>query len=103
MAPGAMLDVVDPKVEVVAFTAAQIPGRTMDGNLCAHRYRVYYDQIPGFSYNRVTCPYVGAASFDFYNAPSTDQEDNCARTLTACKLRFGTSPLPFRGFPGLGG
>ena len=36
-----------------------------------------------------------------HNVPTTDPRlDICAKTLTACKLRFETNPVAFFGFPG---
>jgi phage-related protein len=39
--------------------------------------------------------------FDDKNNPTSDPlKDICAKSLTACKLRFGNNPLSFWGFPG---
>lgn len=66
---------------------------------CSHSYRTY-NPTTGF-FVQGTCPYTGAAKFDFYNAPTVNfPKDFCPRTLAGCRARF-TDPLPFRGFPGL--
>ena len=37
------------------------------------------------------------------NNPSYWQKDGCAKSITACKKRFGNATLPFGGFPGTDG
>lgn len=52
-----------------------------------------------------TCGYSGTV---FYNANNeevqSESQDVCGKRLTSCRLRFGEdNPLPFGGFPGVGG
>ena len=66
---------------------------------CSHTYRRWDAGVAAFVAG--SCPYTGAAYFDFYDAVSIRAADNCNRRLTGCKTRFGTAALPFQGFPSL--
>jgi lambda family phage minor tail protein L len=77
-----------------------LPGRQMVRDVCSHTYRLWNGAT--FAYG--SCPYAGGAMFRADNSVTGSvAEDRCAKSLNACRLRFGTSaPLPFRGFPGMG-
>lgn len=50
----------------------------------------------------VGCPYSGSAMFNLANQLVTDsREDQCAKTLSACSLRFPGAVLPTSAFPTL--
>lgn len=54
-------------------------------------------------YRGADCGYTGAPVADAMDQPTSDlASDKCGRRLSSCKLRFGTAPLPFGGFPGAG-
>lgn len=56
-----------------------------------------------WAYRSGECGYAGGPVADYTNRPTSDlSQDQCSRTLTGCKLRFGTNgELPFGGFPGI--
>lgn len=56
-----------------------------------------------WAYRSGECGYAGPPVADYANQPTDDPaRDQCSRTLTGCKLRFGANgELPFGGFPGL--
>ena len=56
-----------------------------------------------WAYRSGECGYAGGPVADYANKPTTDPaKDQCSRSLTGCKLRFGkTAELPFGGFPGI--
>lgn len=58
----------------------------------------------GSVYRSSTCSYLGSSMYTIDNKLTLDPEkDVCAKTLTACRRRFGsTAVLPFGGFVGLG-
>lgn len=76
----------------------QVPFRKAVAS-CSHTYRRWDAGVSAFVAG--SCPYTGAAVFDFYDAVSSNPADNCNRRLTGCQVRFGTATLPFRGFPSL--
>lgn len=55
-------------------------------------------------YRSTQCSYIGGAMYNLANQRVLDvTQDVCAKSLTACKTRFGSAAvLPFSGFPGLG-
>ena len=65
----------------------QLPSRQIIQNTCSWKYR------------GVECAWSGA-NYDKNNAASSAANDACAKTLAACKVRFGTQPIRFGGFPG---
>jgi len=65
----------------------QLPYRQVLKSACSWRYR------------GPECGYIGP-SFDRFDQPSTPLADSCAKLLSSCKVRFGTNPLPYGGFPG---
>lgn len=71
------------------FQDAQLPRRQIIANLCPFTYRGAY------------CGYVGTNKFDVNDNPVTDPAlDVCAKRLSSCKKRFGsTNVLNFGGFP----
>jgi lambda family phage minor tail protein L len=49
------------------------------------------------------CSYTGTTYFDANDTPvATAGQDVCGKRLSSCQARFGTQPLPFGGFPGVG-
>lgn len=79
-----------------------IPARLVLCDTCGFNYRVWN----GASFDTPTvrpCPYTDAVYFEYDNTSTVDPaEDVCARTLAACKVRYGdTEELPFGGFPGV--
>lgn len=82
----------------------KIPGRICLRNTCTHRYRVWNPTTLTFDYTNATCPYVGSTYFTATDTPSGDPAlDRCGKTLSSCRARFGTAPLPTRAVPGIGG
>lgn len=80
----------------------KLPARTVTSGYCPWRYR-RPNGSGGFIYHPAdnACPYVGSSYFDLDNNPTTAGNDRCAKTIEACKKRFGESGvLPFGGFPG---
>lgn len=82
----------------------RIPGRECLRNTCTHRYRVFDPLTGTFDYTKATCPYVGSTYFKADDSTTGfPAEDRCGKTLSSCRKRFGTQPLPTRAFPGIGG
>lgn len=56
-----------------------------------------------WAYRSGECGYAGGPVADYANTPTSDpSRDQCSRTMTGCKLRFGEfGELPFGGFPGI--
>ncbi|BFT63286.1 phage minor tail protein L [Pseudomonas moorei] len=56
-----------------------------------------------WAYRSGECGYAGGPVADYANNPTSDPaRDQCSRTATGCKLRFGANgELPFGGFPGI--
>lgn len=53
-------------------------------------------------YRSSECGYASTNKFTITNQPTNDSQlDICAKTLSACKLRFPGQPIPYGGFPGL--
>lgn len=65
----------------------QLPSRQIIQNSCTWKYR------------SAECGWAGAY-YDKNNAPTSVENDACNKTLGACKVRFGTQPIRFGGFPG---
>lgn len=78
----------------------KIPGRQVIRDTCTHTYRRWDGQK--FIYTNVTCPYAGESCYNRKRQGVQPSEDDCGKRLDDCKLRFGDSPLPFYGFPGVG-
>lgn len=54
-------------------------------------------------YRSAECSYTGTNYFNADDAAvGTLAEDVCGKRLSSCKARFGTDPLPFGAFPGIG-
>jgi len=83
---------------------ALLPSEQLVRDYCTRLYRRNIPNSTSFDYSKVTCRYAGAAMFTRTNTVTTNPAlDVCAKTLNACKLRFGAeNPLPFKGCPGLG-
>ncbi|SDR00343.1 phage minor tail protein L [Pseudomonas moorei] len=56
-----------------------------------------------WAYRSGECGYAGGPVADYANRPTSDPAlDQCSRSVTGCKLRFGEfGELPFGGFPGI--
>lgn len=56
-----------------------------------------------WAYRSGECGYAGGPVATYANVPTSDPaQDQCSRTMTGCKLRFGNfAELPFGGFPGI--
>jgi lambda family phage minor tail protein L len=68
-----------------------LPRRQIIQNTCTWLYR------------DGNCNYTGGPVADVNNMPTSDpSKDRCAKTLTACKLRFGDGRIPIGSFPGVG-
>ena len=74
----------------VDLQGVMIPKRQVISNLCPWRYR------------GEECGYTGGAVATVQDIPTTDINlDDCSRTVTGCKYRFGeTGELSFGGFIG---
>lgn len=70
----------------------QLPRRQCIANVCPWIYR------------GPECGYAGGAVADENDVATSDiNADQCSKSLTGCKLRFGTfAQLPFGGFPAAG-
>jgi phage-related protein len=70
----------------------QLPSRTVIANSCP------------WAYKGVECGYSGGTYWDIdNNTVVSSSDDVCAKTFTACELRFPESvESPFGGFPGAG-
>jgi lambda family phage minor tail protein L len=80
-----------------AFDVAGVvlPRRPVTQNVCVWRYRVNDESS--------ACSYTGTTYFDANDTPvATAGQDVCGKRLSSCQARFGTQPLPFGGFPGVG-
>ena len=68
-----------------------LPGRQVQPNYCPWQYR------------SSDCGYTGGAVAKVDDSPTSSMAlDRCSKRLSGCKLRFGSAPLPFGGFPGVG-
>lgn len=74
----------------VDLQGVMIPKRQVISNLCPFKYR------------GEECGYIGGAVADVNDNPTTNSLlDDCSRTVTGCKYRFGeTGELSFGGFIG---
>ena len=81
---------------------ATLPNRIILRDICGHRYRQWDAEAQRFSYQDVTCPYVGNRYYDATGAPRAHpSQDVCSLRLSSgCRKRFHHD-LPFMGFPGL--
>lgn len=74
------------------FMGVMLPGRVVDADYCAWRYRVSSD-----------CGYSGPPVATLDDTPTADPAlDRCSKRLSGCKLRFPNQPLPASFFPGVG-
>lgn len=65
-----------------------LPRRVIISNLCSWQYR------------DANCGYTGPAVADIDDNPTDDpSRDNCSKSVSGCKLRYGNGPLRFGGFP----
>lgn len=73
------------------FDGVLLPARVVQDNYCPWRYR------------SSDCGYAGGPVSKADDSPTSNAgEDRCSKRLSGCKLRFGSNPLPFGGFPGVG-
>lgn len=82
-----------------------LPARYALHDTCPFVYRRWNKDRGAFDYHEGTsaCPYTGKACFDRNGKPCKEAEDLCGGRLADCVKRFKNAPLPFGGFPGLGG
>ena len=82
----------------------RFPERVMLRDMCQHRYRRWDPARNNFDYAEATCPYVGGRYFDEEGRRVAEPaRDQCSLRLgSGCRRRFD-GPLPFIGFPGIGG
>lgn len=76
----------------------KLPGRQVLRDVCPFTYRKWDGAqfIPG------TCPYAGSPMFTIAEASTANPAlDVCSHRLTGCLKRYGNTPLPFGGFPGV--
>lgn len=87
---------------IIDQQGTSLPTRTVAADYCPWIYRKH--SSGSFTYHPTdrACPYQGSSYFRADNTVTTNPaEDSCAKTVSACKLRFGqNSVLPFGGFPG---
>lgn len=83
-------------VKIVQSTPFDLEGDTIPNRIALRSC--------GSLYRSEQCSYVGSDMFTIASQRTLDPtKDICAKTLQACKLRFGASAvLPYGGFPGLG-
>lgn len=90
--------------ELSAFMDHQgkkLPNRLILKDTCTHVYRYYSTTTGTFDYTRATCPYTGSSYYDATGASVTISNDKCGKRISDCKLRFPSSALPTRAFPGV--
>lgn len=78
----------------------KLPKRQIIRDTCPLIYRAFDPETGQFDYTKATCPYAGTSYFKA-NGDSTGDasQDICGKRLVECRKRFGSSPLPFGGFP----
>lgn len=74
---------------VLDFEDVKLPRRQIIAGMCSWQYR------------SAECSYAGSSYYDADGGVvGTIQQDVCAKTVPACKLRFGSNGiLPYGGFP----
>lgn len=74
------------------FNGVMLPRRQIVANMCTWGYR------------SAECGYTGGPVADIHNAPTSNSAlDACSKSLTACRMRFGSgTELPYGGFPAAG-
>lgn len=79
------------------FDGVQLPSRQITAGYCSWLSMAG----PAGGYRGAHCGYTGAQMYDLDGNPTNDPtKDQCAGTISACKLRFGdNNPLPYGGFP----
>lgn len=85
---------------VIDQRGKKLPGRQVTRGACLKRYRAWTGS--GWDYSQVECPYAEDSCFDRTGSACAPALDVCGGRLSDCRLRFGSSPLPFGGFPGVG-
>lgn len=80
---------------------ALLPARQIVRDFCDHTYRRWVSGTT-FDYTGATCPYNGTTYLDENDEVTTAEFDQCSKRFTGgCKGRFGSAPLPFRGYPAI--
>ncbi len=80
-------------VEFKLRTPYDIEGVILPGRQCTH--------YCSWTYRTYPCTWAGGY-FDRNNNATTEANDECNKTLAACKVRFGNyAALPFGGHPGI--
>ena len=82
------------------LTGLRAPTRQVLRDQCSWTYRRW----DGTKWISGTCPYAAAPMWTANNVATNDKrKDSCARTLTACELRYPTAALPWSAYPGVAG
>lgn len=83
-------------VKIRLSTAFDVEGDTLPNRIALRSC--------GSIYRSIECGYLGSDMYTLTNDRTLDPDkDVCAKSLRACKLRFGsTAVLNYGGFPGLG-
>ena len=85
------------------FEGKFLPNRQILRDTCIWVYRVWDSVASEFNYELAECPYTDSEMFKKDGTITTvSGEDICGKRLSDCSLRYGDSPLPFSGFPGVG-
>lgn len=71
---------------------------------CGFRYREWDgDEFVNPAPEGLNCPYSGTNYYTSQGVATTAANDKCGKTVSDCRLRFGTTAVvPFYGFPGSG-
>ncbi|EKU98049.1 lambda-like phage minor tail protein L [Leptolyngbya sp. PCC 7375] len=85
--------------DAITFTLSnpiEVDGAKLPGRICL-RTCIWVYRDPD------TCGYTGSTRFTLSNQRTLNPAlDKCAKSITACRLRFGNNAvLPFGGYPGL--
>lgn len=87
-------------VSIIDNESLLIPKRQCIAENCSNRYRIWDGEA--FDYTNATCPYTGAGYWDATGESVGAADDDCGKHLYDCRLRYGDTTKPFRGFPGVG-
>ena len=84
---------------VFDLMGVKLPGRQVVKNSCPWRYRTWNGSawVLPVPYE---CGYTGTVYLTAAGVVAAESTDVCGKSLSACKARWGTQPLPFGGFPG---
>ena len=88
-------------VSCLGYEGRLMPRRQVLRDTCPWIYRTYSGSA--FVYTKATCPYTGSSYFTASGQVTLlPQSDVCGKRMSDCILRYGTSALPYGGFPGAG-